>query len=83
MNKKITEKTILELLNKGLIEPGKYIVSKHFLAVLGECKADKDGNITDPLYCYLRENNYTSTGEGVAYNGKEEMNIYYINQKNV
>ena len=72
MFKKVTQETILELLEKGILEVGQYILTNHYLAV--------SAKIMDKAYKYLYDNGYISAMEISAYQGTEELGLIEINR---
>lgn len=72
MFKEFTKETVLEMLEKNVLEIGQYVLTDHYLLV-GE-------NIMQKAYDYLLKNGYASMMESNAYCGRREFGIIQINR---
>lgn len=72
MFKKFTKKTVLEMLEKGILEVGHYILTPHYLVV--------DAKTMKKAYSYLYAHDYISAMEVSTYQGTEELGQIEINR---
>lgn len=72
MYKSFTQGTVLELLDKNILEIGQYTLTEHYLVV--------GAKIMDKVYKYLYDNGYVSTMELSSYKGAIELGIIEINR---
>lgn len=70
--KKVDETVITEMLNKNILEPGKYLFTEKFLTITADLR-DKVGT-------YLRKHDYSSTGTGLYCKGEAQQWTYCINR---
>lgn len=70
--KKVDQTVINDMVNKGVLVPGEFVVTENYLTV--PAKQEKK------VYNYLYRNGYGSTAEGHCYKGKTQQWTFYINE---
>ena len=59
--KRVNEAVIIDMLNKNILVPGKYVVTKNYLTVTSD--------LYDKVSTYLSDGDYSSSGIGHCYYG--------------
>lgn len=72
MFKEFTKETVLEMLEKNVLEIGQYVLTDHYL-IVGE-------KIMQKAYDYLLVKGYASMMECNTYCGRKEFGIIQINR---
>ena len=70
--KRVDEAVILDMLNKNILVPGKYVVTENYLTVTAD--------LHDKVSTYLSDYGYGSSGMGHCYEGKSQQWTFYINR---
>ena len=70
--KRVNETVIIDMLNKDILVPGKYVVTKNYLTVTAD--------LYDKVSAYLSDGDYSSSGMGHCYEGKSQQWTFYINR---
>ena len=70
--KRVNEAVIIDMLNKDILVPGKYVVTKNYLTVTAD--------LYDKVSAYLSDYGYSSSGMGHCYDGKSQQWTFYINR---
>ena len=70
--KRVNEAVIIDMLNKDILVPGKYVVTKNYLTVTAD--------LYDKVSAYLSDYGYSSSGMGHCYEGKSQQWTFYINR---
>ena len=70
--KRVDEAVILDMLNKNILVPGKYVVTENYLTVTGD--------LYDKVSTYLNGYGYSSSGMGHCYEGDSQQWTFYINR---
>ena len=71
--KRVDETVILDMLNKNILVPGKYLVTENYLTVTAD--------LHDKVSAYLRDNGFWPTGTGSFYNGECQQWTFWINRE--
>ena len=71
--KRVDEAVILDMLNKNILVPGKYIVTENYLTVTAD--------LHDKVSAYLIDGDYSSSGMGHCYEGNSQQWTFYINRR--
>ena len=71
--KRIDKAVILDMLNKNILVPGKYVVTENYLTVAAD--------LYDKVSTYLRDGGYSLSGMGHCYEGKSQQWTFYINRR--
>ena len=70
--KRVDEAVILDMLNKNILVPGKYVVTENYLTVTAD--------LYDKVSAYLNDYGYSSSGMGHCYEGNSQQWTFYINR---
>ena len=70
--KRVGEAVILDMLNKDILVPGKYVVTENYLTVTAD--------LYDKVSTYLSDYGYSSSGMGHCYDGSSQQWTFYINR---
>ena len=70
--KRVDEAVILDMINKNILVPGKYVVTENYLTVTAD--------LYDKVSTYLSDGDYSSSGMGHCYEGNSQQWTFYINR---
>jgi len=70
--KRVDQTVINDMLDKGILVPGKYLVIENYLTVTAD--------LHDKVSAYLRDHGFWPTGTGLFYEDEAQQWTFWINR---